>query len=101
MAIDGLDDLFSGPILCLMADTVIYRDRDHPTDRWVLVRDDEREYVCREHVGANVHLSGKPYVTEVVRWSIGDFLATGQPPHVKLALQKILESRANASRSQR
>lgn len=68
-------------------------DADGTSRRWVLVSDPALgdDYVREDHVTHNAHLSGKPYVRELKRMGVGEFLGTNQDPRAKRKLQAILE----------
>jgi len=76
-------------------ETLIFRsrpdDRD-ACDQWTLVQDadDAEAFVIQEHVRLGAMLSGKPYARLIRRMTVGEFLATDQPPAVKAALQTLL-----------
>jgi len=79
-------------------DTVIFRgrpnDRDE-CDQWTLVRDgdDREDFVIQERIKLDAVLLGKPYARLIRRMTVGEFLATDQPPAVKRKLQTFLEQR--------
>jgi hypothetical protein len=79
-------------------DNLIFRSRPNERnecDQWALVKDadDEQEYVVQERIKFNALRSGEPYLRQVKRMTVGEFLCTDQPPAVKIKLQNILEAR--------
>jgi hypothetical protein len=79
-------------------DDLVFRSRPNERnecDQWALVKDadDEQEYVVQERIKFNALRSGEPYLRQVKRMTVGEFLCTDQPPAVKIKLQNILEAR--------
>jgi hypothetical protein len=76
-------------------DALIFRSRPdgrNECDQWTIVRDsdDEEDFVVHERVKLDAVLSGKPYARLIRRMTVGEFLATEQPPAVKGKLQAFL-----------